>query len=261
MIDIQHLGFAIGSKTLLGNVSFTLVPGEILAVVGPNGAGKSTLLKCLSGEIEPTSGTILARKQALQQLPPAQVARWRGVLPQISHVPFAFTAREIVLLGRSPHLVGRESHHDHWVTEAALEATDAAHLAERSVQTLSGGELQRVHLARVLAQIWEPDAEHGRLLLLDEPTSALDLKHQHSLLRLTRRWAADGTAVLIILHDLNLAAQYADRLLWLDQGKVAALGTPRETFTAERIQAIFEVVCEVDFPPASHPWVRVNRDR
>jgi iron complex transport system ATP-binding protein len=244
-LQVEALGFSVGGKSLIEDVSFSLNPGEVLAVLGPNGAGKSTLLKCLAGEISPTSGCILSRGTPLSDFPHCQIARWRAVLPQASRNPFAFSAREIVLLGRSPHVLGRETARDGEIVESALAATDSLHLADRSVQTLSGGELQRVHMARVLAQIWEPDHHQGRLLLLDEPTSALDLKHQHSLLRLAGAWAARGTAVLVILHDLNLAARYATRLLWLNGGRVVASGTPVETFTPQRIEEVFQVRARV----------------
>jgi iron complex transport system ATP-binding protein len=256
-LEVENLGFAVGGIPLLRDVSFSLGLGEVLAVVGPNGAGKSTLLKCLASEIHPTGGTIRVRGQLLQDLHHSQTARWRAVLPQANRIPFAFTAREIVLLGRSPHVLGTESARDLEIVDAALAATDASHLAGRSVQTLSGGELQRVHMARVLAQIWEDPASHGRLLLLDEPTSALDLKHQHSLLNIARKWAERGTAVLVILHDLNLAARYADSLLWLHSGTQVAHGPPGETITSQRIREVFEVPASIHYFENDSLMVRI----
>ncbi len=241
MISVENLGFEIQGKVLLDDVSFSLPKGEVLAVLGPNGAGKSTLLKCLAGELRPTKGRIVVTSCVLEEQSARKVARWRGVLPQSSPIPFAFTAREVVSLGRSPHIQGVETAKDHQIVTECLAATDAAHLADRTVNTLSGGELQRVHMARVLAQTWEPDPVHGRFLLLDEPTSALDLKHQHAILRLARNFAAKQSAVLVVLHDLNLAAQYADRVLLLNHARQVSIGTPLETLIPHRIREVFEV--------------------
>lgn len=258
MIQVNGLEFRIGEKTLLSGASFSLRAGEVLAVVGPNGAGKSTLLKCLSGEIVPTSGSIRAHGQPLAAEHHSRMACWRGVLPQANRIPFAFSVEEIVLLGRSPHVLGRESEQDRAIVKQALAATDATHLVGRSVQTLSGGELQRVHMARVLAQVWDGDPQFGRFLLLDEPTSALDLKHQHALLRLVREWADKASAILIILHDLNLAARYADFLLWLKEGRQSALGTPQATLTSQRIFEVFEVQATVDVGPQGRLHVSIE---
>ena len=257
MIEVREIGCRVGDKVLLEDVSFDLAEGELLAVVGPNGAGKSTLLKCLSGEREIDAGRILVRGTSLHCEAAALTARWRAVLPQANPIPFAFSARDVVLLGRSPHVVGREKPHDYEIVEAAMRATDAWHLAARSVQTLSGGELQRVHMARVLAQIWDP-GEDGRLLLLDEPTAALDLKHQHALLQLARQWADLGAAVLIILHDIGQAARYSDTLLWLKDGRTAALGPPRETVTENLIQRVFEVGVTVNWTEKAFPVIEIT---
>ena len=258
MIVVENLGFQIAGKNLLQEISFSLKAGEILAVIGPNGAGKSTLLKCLSGEIAPSFGSISVHGAKLDLTQHSQAARWRAVLPQANRIPFAFTAREIVLLGRSPHVIGSESARDHQIVAEALAATDASHLSDRSVQTLSGGELQRVHMARVLAQVWDPCPEHGRLLLLDEPTSALDLKHQHALLRLARKWAELGTSILIVLHDLHLATRYADTLLWLNSGKQLACGPPSETLTANRIHTVFAVEAEIRQFSAEEIYIHIT---
>jgi iron complex transport system ATP-binding protein len=256
MIEVSGLSYSVGAKQLLREANLTLEAGEVLAVVGPNGAGKSTLLKCLSGELTPSQGAITFAGRPLAAIPHHEIARMRGVLPQANRLPFAFTARELVLLGRSPHVIGRESARDHQIVQAALSSTDTLHLADRSAQTLSGGELQRVHLARVLAQIWEPP-ESGRLLLLDEPTSALDLKHQHALLKLACTWAAQRTAVLVILHDLSLAARYANSILWLKEGIIQTLGRPRETVTAEIIREVFEVEAKVSLSADGVPHLHI----
>lgn len=257
MVSVEQLECRVGSKVLLSDVSIALAAGEVLAVLGPNGAGKSTLLKCLSGEKTPTAGAIRIGERMLTEIPARETARWRGVLPQSSRIPFEFRVMEIVLLGRSPHLHGAETKEDVAIAREALAINDALHLAGRTVNTLSGGELQRVHMARVLAQIWEPVAVPGRLLLLDEPTASLDLKHQHSLLRRVRMLAENGVAVLVILHDLNLAAAYADRLLFLKEGRVKGNGIPCEVITSELIADIFEVSATVVAHPSHRTKVLV----
>ncbi len=259
MIRVEQLGFEVSGKPLLADVTFDLKSGEVLAVLGPNGAGKSTLLKCLAGQQCPSTGRITVANSDLFQMPARSVAKWRGVLPQSSRIPFEFTVIEIVMLGRSPHLKGGETFADQQIAREALQLTDALHLADRTVNTLSGGELQRAHMARVLAQIWSPVPVPGRLLLLDEPTASLDLNHQHMLLQIARSWAANGTAVLVILHDLNLAATYADRLMILKQGRVVSTGAPTEILTRECIRDVFEVDATViEHPNTRTPVVLVN---
>jgi len=259
MIQAEQLGFRTAGKDLLSAVSFELNSGEILAVLGPNGAGKSTLLKCLAGQLHPTTGAIRVGADLLSSFRAQDVARWRGVLPQASHIPFEFRVIEIVMLGRSPHSRGGTSARDHAIAMDALALADATHLVERSVQTLSGGELQRVHLARVLAQIWDPVDTPGRLLLLDEPTASLDLKHQHALLKIARSWAENRSAVMVILHDMNLAAAHADRILFLKDGRMVSVGTPKDVITSARIQQVFDVQSVVlEHPRSGVPVVIVD---
>lgn len=258
-LEVSELGFSIGQKTLLDSVDFQLPAGEILAVCGPNGAGKSTLLKCLAGQLKPSRGNIQVGGIPLETYPPNNIAQWRGVLPQSGAIPFEFSAEEIVLLGRSPHSQGFFTKRDHAIAHESMEQTDTTHLATRSISTLSGGELQRVHLARVLSQIWDPVEKPGRLLLLDEPTSALDLRHQHELLAKARAWAKQGTAVLVILHDLNLASHYADRILLLHQTRPAALGPPTEVLQSQILKKVFDVhTLVIPHPATGRPLVTVD---
>ncbi|MEO0561494.1 MAG: heme ABC transporter ATP-binding protein [Chloroflexota bacterium] len=238
-IRVDHLTVRIGNTSLIENVSFTIVPGEILAVVGPNGAGKSTALKALAGEISPSSGDVIVQGQPLGVWRSRDLARVRAVLPQRSDLSFGFAAGEVVLMGRTPHLSGGETRHDHQIAYDAMCLTRTEHFADRVYTTLSGGERQRVQLARVLAQIWE--GEGTRYLLLDEPTNNLDLSHQHSTLSIARRFAERGVGVLAILHDLNLAAQYADRIVILKGGRVLAEGTPHEALTSTLIKTTYDI--------------------
>lgn len=245
MIEARDITVEINSKKLLDAVSMAMRGGEVLAVVGQNGAGKSTLRKILCGDLSPTRGTISMNNRSLDDWTLAARAKIRAVLPQDSTLNFSFTVLEIVLMGRAPHVKGAETEDDYRIARAALAEVDALRLEQRIYPTLSGGERQRVHLARILAQIWEPEPNQPRYLLLDEPTANLDLTHQHQTLKIARRFAERGAAVLIVLHDLNLAAQYADRILILKNGCVAACDVPEKVFTAPNIRAAFGVEVSV----------------
>lgn len=242
----HQASYRIGRQWLLEQVSLALRPGELLALLGPNGAGKSTLLRLLTGEARPTRGGITLDGRPLQDWPSRALARRRAVLPQSSVLAFPFTVLEVVLLGRTPHCVGSERERDRDIAWQALAAADIVPLAERLYTTLSGGERQRVQLARVLAQIWEPPRDgEVRYLLLDEPVASLDLAHQHGVLALTHRLSREGVGVLAVLHDLNLAAQYADRVAMLASGRLQAVGAPRQVLTEERVEQVFRVRARV----------------
>jgi iron complex transport system ATP-binding protein len=233
-LDAQAVGYRIAGRALLDGVSLTLVPGEVLALVGPNGAGKSTLLRVLAGDLAPTSGAILLDGRPLSAFRARELALRRAVLPQQALMQFAFAAREVVAMGRHPHL-GRhgETDRDEAIVRAAMGRTETLPLAERAYPSLSGGEQGRISLARVLAQ-------EAPVLLLDEPTAALDLRHQQATLGIARALAAEGATVLAVLHDLNLAAAYADRVALLAAGRLVTVGTPWATLTADTLGAVFE---------------------
>lgn len=239
VVQADRVGIRASSRWLVRDVSFTLERGEVLAILGPNGAGKSTLLAALAGDTIPAEGTITLDGVALPQYKPVDLARRRAVLPQQTFVQFAFTVREIVEMGRSaiePDDVDRV------VIDRALRETDVYELQQRVFPTLSVGEQSRVSLSRVLAQ-------ETPILLLDEPTAALDLRHQQLVMELARSLASRGAALVVVLHDLNLASAYADRILLLRDGRLAALGPPRETLTAPLLSDIFS--CHVAVMP--HP--------
>lgn len=249
MMETTGLSFQIGPHLLLDRVSLQVHPGKLVAVVGPNGAGKSTLLRLLAGELKPSKGKISLMKRPLSQWSRQAYAQRRAVLPQRVHLAFGFTVFEVVLMGRTPHNNGRETKQDWEIATEALKHVGLWALAERPYPTLSGGEQQRAQMARVLAQIWHKPAEGDRYLLLDEPTNSLDLTYQHSILRLARHFADEGTAVFAILHDLNLAAQYADEVVMLKNGRVQCAGTPQQAITAERVQQVFDLPVQIMLHP------------
>ncbi|KGK82267.1 hemin ABC transporter ATP-binding protein [Stutzerimonas degradans] len=252
MLTATGIAVRRGARLAVKGIDLRLHVGELFGVLGPNGAGKSSLLGALSGELSTAAGAVSLHGRALVDWPARERARHLAVLPQSSTLNFAFRVDEVVALGRLPHDSGREA--DARIVTEALEAADAAHLRARNYLELSGGERQRVHLARVLAQLW-PGGE-GQVLLLDEPTSMLDPAHQHRVLRVLRDVAGRGAAVLVILHDLNLAARYCDRLLLLAEGCNRASGTPREVLRADLLQSVFDLEVLVQrHPERDHPLI------
>jgi iron complex transport system ATP-binding protein len=261
MLTLSNITVQIGGATLIHQVDLTVEPGTLTAVVGPNGAGKTTALRVASGELAPSSGTVLMDGTSLAARSNREVARRRAVLAQQSHLRFAFPVLQVVLMGRTPHLNGAETARDWQIAESALAAVGLVDFAERSFPTLSGGEQQRVQLARALAQIWTPPSSGNRYLLLDEPTASLDLAHQHRVLTTAAQRAQDGVGVLAILHDLNLAAQYADQVVMLRDGQVYESGAPAEVLTPSAVQSVFGCpVCVIDHPTQGCPLIVAERD-
>lgn len=226
-LAVHDLYMRRGSRPVLQAVSLRAQPGRLLALVGPNGAGKSSLLGVLAGLLIPTQGQATLDGRPLAEWPAAALARRRAMLSQHVRLGFGFRVDEVVLLGRSPYGVRHDNMADHRIVEAALQAAHAWHLRERDYLELSGGEQQRVQLARVLAQVWEGD-DGARWLLLDEPEAGLDIAHQHFVLRRARLLACQGYGVIVVLHDLNLAARYADEVALLERGRLLRHGAPEQ---------------------------------
>jgi iron complex transport system ATP-binding protein len=251
----QQLAYTAGGRALLRGVDVEVRPGRLLAILGPNGAGKSTLLRLLAREWRPAAGQLTLNGRDLATWDAQALARQRAVLPQSEALRFAFSAAQVVALGRLPcrqHAAAREAE----IIDEALQLTDALHLKDRIYPTLSGGERQRVQLARVLAQIWEEADAGARYLLLDEPTAALDLRHQHDCLRLARRFAAQGVGVAAVLHDPNLALQYADEVLLLRGGECVAAGAPTSVLTRDNLSRVYDVEVELA-TLAGRPYIAV----
>lgn len=250
MLACTDVSFGIDGKQILYDVALSVHAAEVLAVIGPNGAGKSTVSRILSGEAVPDTGEVSMNGRLLRDWPLRERAKVRAVLPQQSNLQFAFRVLDVVLMGRSPHSRTAFSKHDLEIARAALQRANVAHLEERLFPSLSGGERQRVQMARVLAQIWESDDDATRYLLLDEPTSALDLSHQHSTLSIARELAnTQGTGVLVVLHDLNLAALYADRIALMQAGRVKCVGRPGEVLRADIVEEVFRIPVTVNPHP------------
>ncbi len=243
LLAITQLGCRVDDRWLVQGVDLTACVGECVAIVGPNGAGKSTLFRLLSGEWQPSEGQIQFNQKALADWPLQQLATLRAVLPQSSGLQFPFKVEEVVLMGRMPHDTGYEV--DQQIAREVMALCDVLPLQHRTYTQLSGGERQRVQLARVLAQIWKPVTAGKRLLLLDEPTSALDLSHQLALMNAVRHVCESEVTTLVIVHDLNLAARFADRILMLHGGKPVAVGSPREVLRPDLLECVFDVKAKV----------------
>lgn len=246
-IELDNLQLKFSKKTILNNVSTHFNAGELTVILGPNGTGKSSLLKIITGELisENRNTTISYFEQDAASWQPEHIAKHLGVLPQSSNLTFNFKVEDVVLLGGIA--LSASDSEIKAIAAENMQLTEVSSLVGRRYPTLSGGEKQRVHLARVLTQL----AQSGdkKVLLLDEPTAALDLSHQHSTLALAKKMAKAGAAVIIVMHDLNLAAQYADRLLMLNQGSIVADGTPWQVLTEENIVAVYQ--CQVTI--MAHP--------
>ncbi|MEG0052488.1 MAG: heme ABC transporter ATP-binding protein [Comamonas sp.] len=245
LLECRGLGVGIGQGPRLATVNAGLKAGRFTAILGPNGAGKSTLMSMLVGERAAQAGQVLLDGLPLAQHSMAALACRRAVMPQDGSVAFDFTAQEVVELGRYPHR-NQPSAQEEGIVQAAMELTGVAHLAQRSINTLSGGERARSHLARALAQVWEaPQDGKARWLLLDEPTAALDLAHQHHAMRLLRNWAAEqGVGVVAVIHDLNLALRYADDVLVLGADAGVHSGATQQVLRPELVQQVWGMQCD-----------------
>ena len=239
MITANKINYAIGDTPILDELSVALQPGAVTAILGPNGAGKSTLMKCLCGTLQPQSGNINIAGRDLQTYSLPELSRRRAVLAQSTAINFPFTVLELVMMGRNPHVNRRASVADNQIAQQALDSVDAWSLKNRIFPTLSGGEQQRVQLARVLAQIW---GQKQAYLFLDEPTAALDLKHQHQIFKLIRTFSrSQDMTVCVIIHDPHLAQRYCDQAILMYNGKVFAAGLIDDALSPDNIQCVFEI--------------------
>jgi cobalamin transport system ATP-binding protein len=240
-LEARNLSFSYGESVVVDDVSFRLAPGEMLGIVGPNGSGKSTLVRLLSGVLAPESGEVRLRGRPLASYSRRQLGQAIAVVPQDTVIEFPFSVTEVVLMGRAPHLGGFafEGDRDVEVAHAAMERTGVLHLAHRSIHELSGGERQRVVLARALAQ-------EATLMLLDEPGAFLDIRHAVEIYDLLQDLQREGRSIITVLHDLNLAALYCDRVALLKAGRLFRLGTPADVITYPVLTEVYETEVYVD---------------
>ncbi|SMO88384.1 heme ABC transporter ATP-binding protein [Paracoccus laeviglucosivorans] len=246
----QNIHVHLGRAHVLQGVSVVARPGQMTAIVGPNGSGKTTLMRALTGEL-PCQRLVTLNGHDIAAMPPEALAQRRGVLPQSAALSFPFTVTEVVRIG----LEARGERADALVP-AALSAVDLPGFSGRLYQELSGGEQQRVQLARVLAQVWQPvDANGPRWLMLDEPVSSLDIAHQITVMRLAAEYARRGGGVVAVMHDLNLTALYADRVILMQKGQAVAQGTPPEVLTDAILSNAYGCALRVNAVPQEGIWV------
>ena len=237
-LEASGLGMGYGNSAVIEGLDLVLPKGKVTAIVGPNGCGKSTLLAGLARLHKPSSGAVLLNGKAITELPTRQVAQQLALLPQEASAPDGLTVAELIRFGRQPHqkLLQQWSSHDQAVVEAALHAANLADLADRPLQSMSGGQRQRAWIAMAIAQ-------DTPLLLLDEPTSALDLGHQIEVFDLIRQLAAAGKTIVMVVHDLTSACRYADHLVAMHAGRIIAEGPPGTVVTPDLVQALYGIQC------------------
>jgi iron complex transport system ATP-binding protein len=242
---VQNLNLSFGARPVLNDVSFSVSEGEFFIIIGPNGSGKTTLVKVMSGAARARTGTVEVLGHPLQSISGKALARSVAVVPQMAPVDIPFTVAEVVLMGRAPHLslLGLETRKDLEIAERAMLFTNVEHLAARRLDQLSAGERQRVMIARAICQ-------QSRIMILDEPTASLDLAHQIHIMDLMEKLRSEeAITVIMVSHDLNLAAMYADRLLLMKQGAIVSLGQPTEVLTFETLEQTYSCVLLVDENP------------
>ena len=243
MVTAQNITFRVGNKPLLADISVSFAPGKLHLIVGPNGAGKSTLIKVLARLLRPQAGKVEYEGVDVGQVSEAELAKRRAVLSQAVEVAFPLTVRELVMMGRYPHFAGRPGPADEKIVDEVMAHFDVTEFKDRQYQTLSGGERQRVNFARVLTQLWlDGGAPSCRYLFLDEPLTFLDIRHQIDFMKKIKEFAAASDVVTVgVVHDLNLAARFADHIVLLNEARIVASGTAAEVLTTERIHAVFGV--------------------
>lgn len=241
MLTADNITFRVGNKLLLADVSVSFEPAKLHLIVGPNGAGKSTLIKVLARLLRPQAGKVEYEGVDVGQVSEAELAKRRAVLSQAVEVAFPVTVRELVMMGRYPHFGGRPGPADEKIVDEVMAHFDVTEFSERQYQTLSGGERQRVNFARVLTQLWL-DGASCRYLFLDEPLTFLDIRHQIDFMKKIREFSAASDVVTVgVVHDLNLAAHFANHIVLLNEARIVANGTAAEVLTTERIHSVFGV--------------------
>jgi iron complex transport system ATP-binding protein len=245
MLEARDITYSVGGRELISRVSASFAAGKLHLMIGPNGAGKSTLVRVLSRLLKPQQGVVRYDGEDISSTAELDLAKRQAVLSQAVEVAFPLTVREVVMMGRYPHFGGRPGPVDHEIVDEMMRFFDVTEFADRAYQTLSGGERQRVNFARVLGQLWRAHNDAGsktRYLFLDEPLTFLDIRHQIDFMKKIKEFGSAADVVTVgVVHDLNLAARFADQIVIMNDGKLFASGTPAEVLTSENIDRVFGV--------------------
>ncbi len=245
MLDVKGISYNIGKKQILHDISLQFLPGTFNMILGPNGSGKSTFLKIVSGELRDFKGTVLYENKKLSGFPKVSLAKVRAVMSQQPELSFPLTVDEVVMMGRYPHFSFHPNKRDIAICDEVMHRMNLLSFRDRNYLTLSGGEKQRVQFARVLAQVWEKPVTGYRYLFLDEPLTSLDINYQQEFLQIAAGFIKSHTVVVAVIHDINLAIQYADRLFFLKEGRLIADGPTKEILTVELIRNVFGITTMV----------------
>ena len=260
MLKAENINFSIGKKKILSNINLTFQPGEFNMILGPNGSGKSSFLKICCGEISHFEGGILYDDKNIRKIKKEELAKNRAVMSQLPELNFPLLVDEVVMMGRYPHFAFNPNKKDQAICDEVIEKMNLQAFKNRNYLTLSGGEKQRVQYARVLAQVWEKPVTGYRYLFLDEPLTSLDINYQQEFLQLASEFARDNTLLVAVMHDINLAIQYADKLFFLKEGKVVAYGQPNEIVNEALIRNVYDVKASIIVNPVSNnPLVIYDR--
>lgn len=243
LLEAKNVSFSNRNTSILNEIDLSIHPGELLIIIGPNGAGKSTLLNVLADELKTSQGDIIFKNKVLSNWNPEELATYKAKFSQEYNVDIALIVKDIVMMGRYPYFDVAPHKMDLKVVDESMEITEVLHLKNRNYNSLSGGEKQRIHLARILAQLENKNTE--KLAFFDEPLNNLDVRHQYQILEAIKVFTQQGNAAAIVLHDLNLAAEFADRILLLKEGKIKAIGKPEEIFQKELISKAYNFPCTI----------------
>jgi iron complex transport system ATP-binding protein len=244
LLKAKNITYRIDNKTLLSDVSLEFKPGEFTVIMGQNGAGKSTLLRILAGSTRATDGEVSLYGKRIETYKEIELARIRAVLSQHYEISFPVSINDIVMMGRYPHFKSEPSGKDYEIADKALSMMGIYDLKNRNYDTLSGGEAQKVQMARVLSQIWEHDKDKSKILFLDEPVSQLDIQYQYFLLQAARNFTKENVMVVAILHDLNLAINYADNIIFLKNGSLVKSFNSVYDIDKEIVNKVFDIEME-----------------
>ena len=256
MLKTENIHYRIGHKQILAGISAEFVPGEFNMILGPNGSGKSTFLKIFSGEIRNYQGSVLYNGRNILEQQKEVMARYRAVMSQQPDLSFPLMVEEVVMMGRYPHFKFNPTKKDEAICRQVIQRMNLQSFANRNYLTLSGGEKQRVQFARVLVQIWDEPPTGNRFLFLDEPLNNLDISYQQEFLQAARELVEQNTVLIAIMHDINMAIQYADKLLFLQEGRLVAHGRPKEIISEALIREVFHVSATIiGHPVTGNPLV------